>query len=67
MPTDPPEPADLVLRPAIEDDLPEVLAVFAAASQGPGQPQGFGGGDPVNPNRPPPPFPKLMVYTIDGK
>ncbi|WP_051277409.1 GNAT family N-acetyltransferase [Marmoricola sp. URHB0036] len=38
MPTDPSEPTDLVLRPATEDDLTEVLAVFAAASQGPGQP-----------------------------
>ncbi|MFM2125655.1 MAG: quinohemoprotein alcohol dehydrogenase [Acidobacteriota bacterium] len=41
--------------------------IVVQGGQGPGQPQGFGGGDPVNPNRPPPPFPKLMVYTIDGK
>ncbi|MEP6962379.1 MAG: PQQ-dependent dehydrogenase, methanol/ethanol family [Acidobacteriota bacterium] len=32
--------------------------------QGPGQPQGFGGGSPVNPKGPPPPAPKLMVFAV---
>jgi len=34
--------------------------------QGPGQPQGFGGGTPVNPKGPPPPAPKLMIFSVDG-
>jgi chorismate mutase/GNAT superfamily N-acetyltransferase len=38
MPTDPADELDLVLRPATEEDLAEVHAVFLAASRGPGQP-----------------------------
>ncbi|MEI9812439.1 MAG: PQQ-dependent dehydrogenase, methanol/ethanol family [Acidobacteriota bacterium] len=41
--------------------------VAVQGGQGPGQPQGFGGGTPVNPKGPPPPFPKLMVFAVDGK
>lgn len=38
--------------------------IAVQGGQGPGQPQGFGGGDPVNPKGPPPPFPKLMVFAV---
>jgi hypothetical protein len=38
--------------------------VVVQGGQGPGQPQGFGGGVAVNPNAPPPPFPKLMVFAV---
>jgi chorismate mutase/GNAT superfamily N-acetyltransferase len=45
--TDAPEEPDLVLRPATRDDLGEVHAVFAAASQGPGQPEDVRGPEEV--------------------
>jgi quinohemoprotein ethanol dehydrogenase len=38
--------------------------VAVQAGQGPGQPQGFGGGTVPNPKGPPPPAPKLLVYTV---
>ena len=38
--------------------------IAVQGGQGPGQPQGFGGGDPVNPKGPPPAFPKLMVFAV---
>ena len=38
--------------------------IAVQGGQGPGQPQGFGGGDPVNPKGPPPPSPKLMVFAV---
>ncbi len=38
--------------------------IAVQGGQGPGQPQGFGGGDPVNAKAPPPPFPKLMVFAV---
>jgi quinohemoprotein ethanol dehydrogenase len=40
--------------------------VAVMGGQGPGQPQGFGGGTPPNPKGPPPPAPKLMIFAIDG-
>jgi quinohemoprotein ethanol dehydrogenase len=39
--------------------------IAVQGGQGPGQPQGFGGGTPPDPNKPPPPFPRLMVFAID--
>jgi quinohemoprotein ethanol dehydrogenase len=41
--------------------------IAVQGGQGPGQPQGFGGGTVPNPKGPPPPFPKLMVFSVDGK
>jgi PQQ-dependent dehydrogenase (methanol/ethanol family) len=38
--------------------------IVVQAGQGPGQPQGFGGGVAVNPKGPPPPTPRLLVYTV---
>ena len=38
--------------------------VAVQGGQGPGQPQGFGGGVAVNPKGPPPPAPKLMVFAV---
>jgi quinohemoprotein ethanol dehydrogenase len=34
--------------------------------QGPGQPQGFGGGTPPDPKGPPPPPPRLLVLAVDA-
>ncbi len=34
--------------------------------QGPGQPQGFGGGTPPDPKGPPPPAPRLIVLALDA-
>jgi quinohemoprotein ethanol dehydrogenase len=41
--------------------------IAVQAGQGPGQPQGFGGGTAPNPKGPPPPAPKLILYGLDGK
>ncbi|MEO8097556.1 MAG: PQQ-dependent dehydrogenase, methanol/ethanol family [Acidobacteriota bacterium] len=43
-------------------DGKQYIAVMGG--QGPGQPQGFGGGTAPNPKGPPPPAPKLMVFAV---